>query len=143
MKFLKRVAATPLPKHEGEIIDSFDAVSDKKRNAPSINAVKNYCKRKSDFYVYTSGYAGSNNSPYIEEVLPSGWTVENCVILSVQIGTDNHNPISSMIRWGTPNCLSQYSVAYNAWIQGGRIGIHTNLTGADGANYLRVVLMKV
>lgn len=100
-------------------------------------------KKTSDFYVYTSEYAGSGNSPYIEELLPNGWNVNNCVLISVQIGTDSNNPISSAVRWGTPNCLSQYSVAYNAWIQGGRIGIHTNLTGSNGANYLRAVLMKI
>ena len=100
MKFLKRVAATPLPKHEGEIIDSFDAVSDEKRNAPSINAVKNYVankinelksyvdnkfnsyKLKGDFAVI-SGSISKNQGCTIN--YPNGFNKDNCVVISAAI----------------------------------------------------------
>lgn len=42
MKKIKKVAATPLPKNEGKIIDSFDTSDDKTTNAPSARATKDY-----------------------------------------------------------------------------------------------------
>ena len=39
---IKKVAVTPLPENEGKIIDSFDTTDDKRTNAPSARATKDY-----------------------------------------------------------------------------------------------------
>ena len=42
MLAIKKVAITPIPKTEGKIIDSFDTTDDKRTNAPSARATKEY-----------------------------------------------------------------------------------------------------
>lgn len=102
-------------------------------------------KKTSDFLVYTSEKATGSHSPYINEILPTGWTVNNCVVISVEFGTSDiaTSAEDSSIRWTTPNCLLEYDVAYNVWKQGGRIGVQSKHNGYDGANWIRAVLMKI
>lgn len=97
-------------------------------------------KKTSDFYVYTSEKATGNSSPYIEELLPTGWTSENCVVISVEIG-QGIGTVADF--WTNPGPLNEYTNHIYSWLSYNRIGVHTNLTPADGANWLRAVLMKI
>lgn len=45
---IKKVAVTPIPENAGTVIDSFDTTDDKRTNAPSIAAVEEKLKDKSD-----------------------------------------------------------------------------------------------
>lgn len=47
MKYIKKVAVTPVTPNTGDIIDSFNTQDDKHTNAPSINAVEDYVENYS------------------------------------------------------------------------------------------------
>ena len=85
MKYIKKISATPLPKNKGMIIDSFDTSDDKHKNAPSLNAVKQYinnnCKVNGDFAVLT-GSCNIEPGEVKSIDYPNGFNKNNCVILT-------------------------------------------------------------
>ena len=123
---------------------SSNGISDFQDMRTYIEAETKY-KKNSEFHVFTSEKVTSGNyGPGIEEQLPAGWTSANCVIISVQIGAGAENTVDSPnVQWCTPCKMNEYSSNYFAWLQGNRIGVHTDLTPADGANWIRAVVMKI
>lgn len=67
MKYLKKVASTPLDQTEGHIIDSFNTSDDHTTNAPSLNAVEsNYVGNPTVLYdgEGTNGTVNLSDSSY-------------------------------------------------------------------------------
>ena len=48
MKYIKKVAVSPIPEINGSVVDTFN-VEDKTTNAPSVNAVENYIKAQNTY----------------------------------------------------------------------------------------------
>lgn len=65
---IKKVSATPLPKNEGKIIDSFNTQDDKRKNAPSLHAVQEKLDDKVDGQFLVRNYYSKTD---IDEVLTS------------------------------------------------------------------------
>lgn len=104
-------------------------------------------KKTSDFLVITSAKVTGSSSPGIDEQLPNGWTNANCVIISVELGNGSSatSAEDANIQWHAArltddNSSSDYSYA---WRQGDRVGFYTTKTGASGANFSKIVLMKI
>ena len=101
-------------------------------------------KKTSDFLVITSTKVTGSSRPSIDENLPSGWNSNECVVISASVGRDpGHQTTSSDTFWTDPGLLNSYENHIFTWLGGNRIGAQTDLTATDGANYLRVVLMKI
>lgn len=119
---------------------SSNGISDFQDMRTYVEAETKY-KKNSEFHVFTSEKVTSGNyGPAIEEVLPTGWTSENCVIISVMIGQGSGTVADN---WSNPGAMNEYTNHIYSWLSGNRIGVHTNLKPADGANWLRAVLMKI
>lgn len=86
MKYIKKIAVSPLPKHEGKIVDSFNVGVDEHKNAPSLNAVKEYVDGK--FAVIGIDKEDiSSSSTRLN--YPDGFSVSNsAVIYACEISTE-------------------------------------------------------
>lgn len=104
-------------------------------------------KKTSDFLVYISSKVTGSSKPVIDEQLPNGWTNANCVIISVELGTGGSatSAEDTSIQWHAARLSDDYSSSdYSyAWLQGDRVGFNTTKTGASGANFSKIVLMKI
>ena len=89
MKAIKKVAVTPVADNIGTIIDSFNTTDDKHTNAPSINAVNNRIDSKFVTLIGSFNVSVEEGATFMSHTeninYPSGFTVNNTVVLSIGV----------------------------------------------------------
>lgn len=131
MLAIKKVQVVPLDENYGKIIDSFNTQDDKTKNAPSINAVEDYIETKTVAqdniaYINTSFDIEPSDTYHTENInLPTGFTKDNCVILSTMIKSGNSTV------WQTPD-------GYGYDTQVGTPKFYVTLGGLAGSDHIKV-----
>lgn len=132
MKTIKKVAATPIDER-AKVINSFDTTDDKTKNAPSLNAIENYCKLLGDFAVLQKRVIVQPNS-HSDEIYayPDGFNADNCLVIAKGITNVGSSPV--------------WYDGVDVYLRSDEIGINTqieNVTSDTVTFTERIVLMKI